>query len=349
MKGDLIAALLTSGASGYAGVAAAMMLERDPELEQRFGVDAHARWKDNLEQRLHELSAAMVAEAPAAFGAQVRWSAMAFEARGIGLDDLGLAIECLAETLEENLPPPGIGALDPYLEQARRALAKSLESVDPELDRVGEPDPEVVKYLSLALEGRGDEALALAQAAAKEEGVERVLTGLLRDAQRDIGHLWFLDKASVADEHVVTQITSRVAALLSASSAGPGTTQGTIVVAAVETNAHELGARFVAEFFRMRGWRVIFLGADTPAEAVVAAVESHDADVVALSAMLVTQLNRVASTISALRASGKPTVPIIVGGHAFEEAMEAWELFGADAYAGSPDEAVEQATVLTAS
>jgi len=105
MSATFAANLLRTGASGYAGVAASMLLERQSDLEDRFGPDALSRWKDNLQQRLLELASALDAGSADAFAARMRWTAVAFDVRGIDGADLQAGLDCLADALRENLPP----------------------------------------------------------------------------------------------------------------------------------------------------------------------------------------------------------------------------------------------------
>lgn len=347
MSATFAANLLRTGASGYAGVAASMLLERQSDLEERFGPDALGRWKDNLQQRLLELASALDADSPEAFAARMRWTAVAFDVRGIDGEDLQAGLDCLADALADNLPPFAVEVVAEYFAQARAALTAPGDAPASELDPSDAEDRRVLEYLSAALEGRPAEAIAIVtDAAAGDLGVRGAYDQIVHRAQVEIGRLWFMNEASVLDEHLVTQTSERATAALSRL-AEPGPATGkTIIVAAVETNAHALGARFVADFFQMEGWRTIFLGADTPARDIADATKHFDADVLALSASVITQLNRVASTISLVRAEGKPGIKILVGGRAFEDAPEAWERFGADAHPLTAAEAVERAREL---
>ncbi|NKB88829.1 MAG: hypothetical protein GKS06_11485 [Acidobacteria bacterium] len=347
MNEAFYSALIRQGETNFAGHAASLMLERDAALEERFAPGAHGRWQDNQIQRLRELAAALDAQAPTVFGAQTRWNAHAFQVRGLRPDDLAVALDALEEILRDSLPAKPAEILEPYFGAARDALGAGAAPIRSALDPDNDEHRPVLKYMSLALEGRQDDAMEFVEEIAAERGPERAYVEILIPAQREIGRMWFLDEASVADEHVVTQTTARASALLARQMEKQDPTGKTIIVAAVETNAHDLGARFVADFFRTRGWRTVFLGADTPADAVAEAVVSHNADVVALSASIVTQLNRVALTISALRSSERSDVKVIVGGPGFTDAPEAWNVFGADGYALTPQDAVDQANGLT--
>jgi methanogenic corrinoid protein MtbC1 len=122
----------------------------------------------------------------------------------------------------------------------------------------------------------------------------------------------------------------------------------TILITSVAGDAHDIGVSIVSAFFEMDGWRSICLGANTPIEDVVHMTERVDADVVALGATLDTQRAGAAGTIAALRAV-RPNQRVIVGGSAFGDQARTWQRIGADAFAGSPREALESAKRLVSS
>jgi MerR family transcriptional regulator, light-induced transcriptional regulator len=106
----------------------------------------------------------------------------------------------------------------------------------------------------------------------------------------------------------------------------------------------------VADFFDMNGWNTYYIGANTPAPDLIAAVRERKADVVALSSTMAYHLSRVDYLIRSLR--GDPAtrhVKIIVGGYPFAIVPDLWKKIGADAYAGSAEDALNAANRLTGS
>jgi 5-methyltetrahydrofolate--homocysteine methyltransferase len=95
-------------------------------------------------------------------------------------------------------------------------------------------------------------------------------------------------------------------------------------------------------FLIARGFRVIDLGVDVPAERFVAAVREHRPDILALSALLTTTAQNQHQVIQALEAAGlRSTVKVIVGGAPITPHLAAE--IGADGYAPNAREAVELA------
>lgn len=65
---------------------------------------------------------------------------------------------------------------------------------------------------------------------------------------------------------------------------------GAVVLATVAGDIHDIGKNIVALMLRNYGYRIIDLGKDVPAEAIIAAVREHRPDVVGLSALMTTTM-----------------------------------------------------------
>jgi 5-methyltetrahydrofolate--homocysteine methyltransferase len=112
---------------------------------------------------------------------------------------------------------------------------------------------------------------------------------------------------------------------------------GTVVLATVRGDIHDLGKNIVAALMENNGFRVVDLGKDVTAEAIVAAAAKEKADIVGLCALMTTTMPQVDIAIAALKAAGVAT-RTLVGGAVLtaEYAAQA----GADAYARDGVEAV---------
>jgi 5-methyltetrahydrofolate--homocysteine methyltransferase len=118
---------------------------------------------------------------------------------------------------------------------------------------------------------------------------------------------------------------------------------GTVVLATVRGDIHDLGKNIVAALLENNGFRVVDLGKDVPAEVIVAAAEKEKAAIVGLCALMTTTLPQIDAAVAALKAAGV-TAPTLVGGAVLtaEYAAQA----GADAYARDGVEAVNIAKRL---
>lgn len=114
--------------------------------------------------------------------------------------------------------------------------------------------------------------------------------------------------------------------------------KGTIVIATVKGDVHDIGKNIVKVLLENYGYRVIDLGKDVEYQAVVDAVKEHNAGMVGLSALMTTTLKSMKETIECIKNNGLDC-KIVVGGAVLtpEYAME----IGADYYAKDAKESVD--------
>ena len=119
----------------------------------------------------------------------------------------------------------------------------------------------------------------------------------------------------------------------------------TVIMATVKGDIHDIGKNIVCLLLENYGFKVIDLGRDVPAEAIVAAAEAQDAAIVGLSALMTTTVPAMEETIALLREKC-PQRKIIVGGAVLTEEHAA--TIGADKYAADAMEAVRYAESVEA-
>ncbi|MGZ3445561.1 MAG: cobalamin B12-binding domain-containing protein [Myxococcaceae bacterium] len=200
----------------------------------------------------------------------------------------------------------------------------------PELDELTR------SYLAAQLSGDRREAIRLLM----EEGIGRGNSVLdlhlrvIQQAQREIGRLWEQNTISVAQEHQATAVSQLALAHLYQQSIRRPSVGRSVLVACVEGEMHDVGARICADVLDLHGFDVRFLGADVPTDCLISFAERTQPSLVALSVTLPTHLGTAHGAVEALRARTK--MPIAVGGRALDNpgAREGWEgvtIFGADA------------------
>jgi 5-methyltetrahydrofolate--homocysteine methyltransferase len=107
-------------------------------------------------------------------------------------------------------------------------------------------------------------------------------------------------------------------------------TIGTVVIATVEGDVHDIGKNIVRALLENYRFHVIDLGKDVPARSVVEAVQKYNAKLAGLSALMTTTVVSMEKTIQALRKS-VPDCKIMCGGAVLTK--EYAECIGADCYA----------------
>ncbi len=96
--------------------------------------------------------------------------------------------------------------------------------------------------------------------------------------------------------------------------------RGTIVLATVKGDIHDIGKNIVKVLLENYGYTVVDLGKDVDPAAVAEAVRKHRAPLVGLSALMTTTLKSMADTITLLHLEGLPC-KIMVGGRCSPRSM----------------------------
>jgi methanogenic corrinoid protein MtbC1 len=173
------------------------------------------------------------------------------------------------------------------------------------------------------------EALRAADAAGAYRVAARALAGgmslaalyqeVIAPAMHELGRLWQRGAITAADEHLATALTHRVLAALhplpSVVASGGGNGKPRAMLAAVEGEQHALGLRMAADLLEEAGYQVVYLGADVPTEALLAAADSLAPDLLGLSVTMPELASVFERTVASL-ASAHPELELLVGGQA---------------------------------
>ena len=113
---------------------------------------------------------------------------------------------------------------------------------------------------------------------------------------------------------------------------------GTVIIGTVQGDLHDIGKNLVAMMLEGVGFAVVDLGVNVKADKYVAAVNEHNTQIVALSALLTTTMPKMKTTIDALKDSGiDERIKIMVGGAPVT--AEYAKSIGADGYAADASQA----------
>ena len=182
----------------------------------------------------------------------------------------------------------------------------------------------------LAAVGVADAAAAVAvvdEAVGRGVPRQRLIRDLLAPAQRRAGDLWFEGAWSIADEHAATGVCEQVLTVLSPPRPVPRDARVRVVIACAEGEWHTLPARLAAELARSSDVSVTVLGGSIPADHLARHLVTVQADVLALSCTMSTNLLGAARNIAAAHAV---SVPVVVGGRAWGAGQHRAQRLGAD-------------------
>ena len=116
--------------------------------------------------------------------------------------------------------------------------------------------------------------------------------------------------------------------------------KGTIVLATVKGDVHDIGKNIVKMLLENYGYRIVDLGRDVAPETVVEAIRREKAPLVGLSSLMTTTAQNIAVTIRAIRTAGLQ-VKVMVGGAVVTQRFA--DQIGADFYAKDAAESARYA------
>ena len=328
--------------TGGLEVAARRIVEEEyasyPELKRFGGTAAVEKSVSEAVYHLSFLNQALALGSPSIFIEYGKWTKVLLS--NLGLPDV--CLEGFFETASRMMPtllPP---------EQAHQAgslLDETLKAVrDTGLEPESYIDPSNPRYEILVEYQRritmGDRRAAVKVITAAVEGgvpVKDIYMHVFQPFQYEVGRLWHLNRLSVAQEHFYTASTQLAMSMLYDYIFTTEKSGLTTVATCVSDELHEIGIRMVADYMEASGWDTFYLGANMPPAAVVDTVASEDADVLAVSATLPTNVSKIEEIIR-LAKDIRPDVKTIVGGPPFMTDRELWRKIGADGTAANFEE-----------
>ena len=246
----------------------------------------------------------------------------------------------LAEDLIENRGADPIAAFAAHFREKKKAapVASSLSL-----------DERLARYI---VEGSRDGLLDDLDAKLRDTAPLDIINGPLMRGMDEVGRLFNDNQLIVAEVlQSAEAMKAAVAHLQPFMEKTDSATRGTIVLATVKGDVHDIGKNLVDIIFSNNGYRVINLGIKVPPEDLIAACASHKPDAIGLSGLLVKSAQQMVITAQDLRAAGID-IPMFVGGAAltrkFTATRIAAEYGGATIYAKDAMDGLDLANRLFA-
>lgn len=197
------------------------------------------------------------------------------------------------------------------------------------------------------IDGEKDEIEGLVTKAINEghgtnEITEKALTSAMNDIGVDFGAgRMFLPQVLLSAETMRTAF-NKLKELLPNQQAAD---KGTVVIATVKGDVHDLGKNITGALLANSGFKLIDLGKDVDSTEIVRAAIESNADIVGLCALMTTTMVQIDKVIADLHEAGCQA-KVMVGGAALTQ--EYADAAGADAYAADGVKAVELAKAMVA-
>jgi MerR family transcriptional regulator, light-induced transcriptional regulator len=193
----------------------------------------------------------------------------------------------------------------------------------------GDAIPRGVEELREALDAMdADAAHAILDRLLASFTLETVLSDVLLPYLHELGERWRSGEASIAQEHLASNLLrARLLALARGWERGEGRTA---LLACAAGEQHDLPLIAFGLALRGRGWRIVFLGADTPAASIADTAERLRPALIVVSSVTPRGFRREADTLAALARGHR----LAIGGAGAGEALA--ESLGCSLLQGDP-------------
>lgn len=308
----------------------------------KFGEDGRAKSVRDVAYHMNYLAEALASDEPNLFNEYLAWAKVLFAGLNFSATVLPDTLAAMHRALSDTLPEDRRDEVLTLLEGSIQELEKASTVLPSFLAGDGPLDQLAREFLDSLLAGNRHRASEMILASVQGGvSVKDIYTQVFERTQREVGLLWQTNQIGVAQEHFCTAATQMIMSQLYPYIFTGQRKGRRMVMACVGGELHEIGARMVADIFEMEGWDTYFLGANTPPEAVLRAVEEHRADILAISVTIATHLGHVSALINGLRQreEAKQT-RVLVGGYPFNLSPNLWKKTGADGYAANAQSAL---------
>lgn len=201
-------------------------------------------------------------------------------------------------------------------------LTQYLGRFSPPSEESNEPVSDPVEQIkNLVISGKRETIVeAVEQALAAGVDPAKIMDDALIAGINKVGEYfssgkYFLPQLLMSADAMQTAI-ARIEPLLMRSEAAEK--QQTVVIATVEGDIHDIGKNIVALMLRNYGFKVVDLGKDVPAAAIIDAVKQNKAEFCGLSALMTTTMPRMREVVELAKAAGLGNVKFIIGGAAVD-------------------------------
>ncbi len=320
-------------------------LEKQPELEEKMNERDWEICKEDIEYHISYLLSAMEMDSMTLFQSYMKWVRAFMSSIGIAIENVKIALQCSEMALGETLPLDKEQKLHSFIEEGIRVLDSASEDIPSFMGDDPSMSVLATQYLNTLLQGDRQIASKMILDAVEEGiSIKDIYLKVFEPVLHEIGRLWQTNKIIVAEEHYCTAATQLIMSQLYPQVMNTGKSSKTIVATCIAGELHEIGVRMVADLFEMSGWNSYYMGANTPTSSIIETLKERNADILAISATITTNIPSVRDLIEAVRKDSELNgLKIIVGGNPFFIDPDLWRRVRADGTAETAEKAVEMA------
>ena len=318
-----------------------------PELAEKYGAKGWQKCQEDAAYHLHYLSSAIGADSPDVFSQYIGWAKIMLKSRGIAPEDLAQNLRMIKDVLLHKACEADAGLIREYIDHALEQFPQLPESLPSFID-VRQPYSDLAnEYLKkLLLFDRSAAINRVLHAVEKGLTVKDAFQYVITPAQQEIGRLWQLNQITVIQEHYCSISADLLLMRLARRYIGVPREVSALTLCA-QNEEHCLGIKLLSELLESDGWKVHYVGAKTPTTDVMRHLKSNPTDLIAISVGTPMSLPRVKELIDAAKSLQPPLRPrILVGGAALNNQPDIVRTLGADGYAATLLDGLEEANKI---
>jgi len=142
--------------------------------------------------------------------------------------------------------------------------------------------PDIAAFLEPVLQLDADLLERRLTHALAAQGLDRFVDATVGPLMREVGEGWHAGRLGVHHEHLASAVVRDVLGR-GLDRIPAGASRGTLVMASLSGQRHEIGLLVAAAAAAQEGWRVVYLGLEVPAEDIAAACRQTGAERVGLT------------------------------------------------------------------
>lgn len=290
--------------------------QRHPDRMQRHGEAGRTRAVEDAAYHIDFLAGALESASAGAFATYVRWFCRVLQSRGIAPWFVAETLELIEGALASRLPATDLRLVTEILSAGRTACEEPPPPSSPGGKAALAPTQSLFRQ---AILGGHRQAAATIVSEALSEGhsVLDVYADVVQESLYQIGALWETNQITVAEEHLATAIAIYVLGRIYDRLPRSARSRGKMVLTGVCGEMHQVGAHIVADALEVEGYDVLFLGTNLPHDGILEKIEHHGAEVLGISATLLSNLPQAIRLVESVRARFGVECPrIVIGGAA---------------------------------
>jgi MerR family transcriptional regulator, light-induced transcriptional regulator len=165
-------------------------------------------------------------------------------------------------------------------------------------------------------------ALSLLNDHLSKNSIESTIENLFLQNLRNIGNLWWMNKITVADEHVASANLLNLAHYMFSTLTPSDKIGKKICVSSVPGDQHSIGIELLSLYLEYKGWTVMFLGSSMPQHDLLKELATFKPDALIVSVSMLAFVIQFKSLMQAVQVEFPNMLTIGGGGKSYQPILK---------------------------